>query len=337
MSRALLTVAAVAAAMAAALAAFGVPLLEGLRFIAEGSVTDAAGISRSLVRATPLLLTGLGMTVAWRSGMYNIGGEGQYVVGGLTAAALASALGKASGVAGPLPYLAASCAGGAAVAWIAGYLQVKRAIHAVISTILLNFVVLQAHDWLLQGPLKSAAGGIPQTAALPQSAMLPRLNPQLDVHAGLIVAAFAAVAVSVYLFRTPSGFRLRVAGEGPEAARAHGVDAGRARMGAMALSGALCGLAGGVDYTGLTGYVGLGFDQGWGFLGIPVALLGALHPAGVATSAVGFGALIAGCENLSRFTQAGTPVVYVVQGLAVLAVVGARAAAEARERRPADA
>jgi simple sugar transport system permease protein len=334
MTRVLLPAVAVAVALLATLAVFGVPLGEGLRLIGTGAVGSGAGVSRSLVRATPLLLVGLGMVFAWRTGMYNIGGEGQYVSGGLAGAALASLAGPA---AGPWGLLAASCVGGAAVAWVAGWLQVRRDIPAVISTILLNFIVLQLQDWLLLGPLQEAKRQIPQTDRLPEPAMLVRFDPRLDLHAGVLVAAGVSLCAWAFLFRTHSGFRMRVSGEGPAAARAHGIDAGPTRIAAMAVSGALCGLAGGIDYAGLTGYVGTGFDQGWGFLGIPVALLGGLHPLGVVASAAGFGAMIAGCENLARFTDAGTPIVYVVQGTAVLAIVAGRALAARRGKGAARA
>lgn len=331
MIRWVLPAAAVALALLASLAAVGVPLGEGLRTIALGAAGSEAGLARSLVRATPLLLVGLGMAFAWRSGMYNIGGEGQYVSGGLAGAAIAQAWAPAA----PWGVLAASVLGGAALAWAAGWLQVRRAIPAVISTILLNFAVLQGQEWLLQGPLQESKRQIPQTERLDPAQMLARFDPRLDLHAGVWVALAAAGLSWLLLFRTHAGFRIRAAGANPAAARAHRIDADRSRLLAMALSGGLCGLAGGVDYAGLTGYVGTGFDQGWGFLGIPVALLGGLHPAGIVASALGFGALIAGCENLARFSSAGTPIVYVVQGAAVLAVVGGQALASRRPRRPA--
>lgn len=307
-------------ALVATLFVFQVPLGEGLRLIGQGAVFTEAGWTRSLVRATPLVFIGLGMAVAWRAGMYNIGGEGQYVMGGLAGAAAAKFLGPVA-VGSPAVPLAAACLGGGMLAWLAGVLQVRRGIPVVISTILLNFMVLPLHEWLLQGPLQEAKRQIPQTDRLPETAMLVRFDPKFDLHAGIYLAVAAVVGVAVFLYRTPAGFRLRVVGESPRAARAHRIPADRVRVGAMALSGALCGLAGGVDLTGLIGYVGTGFDQGWGFLGIPVALLGALDPIGVFVSALCFGVLVAGCENLARFANVGSPIVYVVQAAAVLVAV----------------
>lgn len=308
-------------ALIVTLLVFRVPIGEGLRLIGQGALFTEAGWTRSAVRSTPLVFIGLGMAVSWRAGMYNIGGEGQYVLGGLTAAASVSVLGGAATWSPVVPILAA-CAGGGLLAGLAGVLQVWRGIPVVISTILLNFMVLPLQEWLLQGPLQEAKGQIPQTDRLPDSAMLTRFDPRFDLHAGVFVAVLAVLAMAVFLYRTPAGFRLRVVGLGPRAARAHGISGDRVRIWAMVLSGSLCGLAGGVDLTGLTGYVGTGFDQGWGFMGIPVALLGALDPVGVFLAAVYFGVLVAGCENLARFADVGSPIVYVVQAVAVLVAVG---------------
>jgi simple sugar transport system permease protein len=154
--------------------------------------------------------------------------------------------------------------------------------------------------------------------------MLLRFDRQTDFHCGFFVAVGALLVVHVVLFLTKGGFKLRLVGENPRAARANKIPAGRFQIGAMLLSGALCGLAGGIEYTGISGQVGSGLSQQWGFLGIPVALLAGLHPLGVGMSGLAFGALFAGSENLSRFTSAGTTIVYVIQAVAVLAFVGFR-------------
>lgn len=320
-ARIALVMALLSVALVTTLLVFGVPLGEGLRLIGQGSLLTDAGWTRSLVRATPLVFIGLGMAVAWRAGMYNIGGEGQYVLGGLAGATSVKFLGLAA-TSSPVVPILAGCMGGGALAWLAGVLQVKRGIPVVISTILLNFMVLPLQEWLLQGPLQEAKRQIPQTDRLPDSAMLVRFDPKFDLHAGIFIALAVAIAMAVYLYLTPAGFRLRVVGAGPRAARAHRISSDRVRVGAMVLSGALCGLAGGVDLTGLIGYVGTGFDQGWGFMGIPVALLGGLEPLGVLLAALYFGALVAGCENLARFADVGSPIVYVVQAMAVLVAIG---------------
>lgn len=312
------------------LAAFGLPVGESLAYIWDGALGDKFGRARTLVRATPLVLCGLGIVIAWRARMYNIGGEGQYILGGVCGAWAASLFSVAPGLQTVLILVFAS-AGGALFAGLAGWLHVKRGVQVVISTILLNFVALQVLSYAVSGPLQETSEKLPQTDRLPDAVMLTRFDPQSDLHSGVFIALAAVVLLAVFLFVTKSGFKLRLAGENPEAARIAGVDVGRTQISAMLISGALCGLAGGVDYVGFIGHVGLGFPQNWGFLSIPVALLGALHPAGVLASGVFFGGLFAGSENLARYSTVGGTVVYVMQAVAMLAYVGFKAWSDGRK------
>lgn len=309
-------------ALVSTLALFGLPVLDSLRLLYEGALGDKFGISRTLAKATPLLLTGVGMVIAWRAGMYNIGGEGQLIVGAIGAAAVASALaGRIPGAALNPILLVVAMATGALWSGIAGWLQIARGVPAVISTILLNFVAIQLLAWVVQAPLRRSTGGLPQTEPLPGDAMLLKFDRQLDLHFGIVIALIVVVLAALYLYGTRSGFRLRLVGASASVARANRIPSNRVAVGSMMLSGALCGLAGAVEYTGITGMLGIGFPQGWGFLAIPVALVGGLHPIGVLFSGLYFGALFAGSENLARFTASGTTLIYVIQAVAVLAVV----------------
>jgi simple sugar transport system permease protein len=304
---------------------FGVPVWEGFRLIAEGAGADKFAWSRTAVKTTPLLLTGLGMIVAWRGGMYNIGGEGQFIVGGLFSAALAEVVHAAGSPWLLIPaMILISVAGGACWAWLAGWLFVRRGVDVVISTILLNFVAIQLLAWAVTGPLRQKQDATPLTRLLPDELLLPRWSRQMDLHAGTLLALAASLGVAVFLYRTKAGFNLRLVGESARVARANRIDAGKVRLQAIMLSGALCGLAGGIEYLGLARQLGTGFSQNWGFLGIPVALLSGLDPIAAMLSAGLFGALFAGSENLARFTSAGSTLIYIVQAAAVLAVVGMR-------------
>lgn len=313
--------------------AFGLPVLDSLRDLWIGGFGDRFGRARTLVRATPLVLCALGIVVAWRAKMYNIGGEGQYVVGGLCGAWVAKALmGLSGALLNPLVLIGA-CLGGAAYAGLAGWLQVKRGVQVVISTILLNFIALRALGYAVTGPLQQSSRQTPATDALPNDAMLARFDAQSDLHAGVFIALLAALAVYVFLFYTRQGFHLRLVGENSDAARVARVPVARVQLWSMAVSGGLCGLAGGVDYAGFIGQVGLGFSQDWGFLSIPVALIGGLHPLGVLLSGVFFGGLFAGSENLAMFNTLGGTVVYVIQATAVLGFVGLKSWTDARAVR----
>jgi simple sugar transport system permease protein len=183
-------------------------------------------------------------------------------------------------------------------------------------------VAVQFLQWASQGPLRDPKGTAPQTATLPDAVMLLKFSPRTDLHSGVFLSLIAAVAVFVYLRMTVGGLRLRIVGENPRVARAAGFDSNAVQLKAMMLSGALCGLAGGVQYVGISGVIDGGFAQNWGFLGIPVALLGGLDPLGVVFSALMFGALFAGTQSLSRSVQGGDLLIFVVQGVAVLAFVG---------------
>lgn len=311
------------------LVVFRLPVAESLKMLVLGAFGDKFAASRTFVKTTPLLLTGLGMVVAWRGGMYNIGGEGQFIMGGIFGAALAKII--VFGVhpwpawLGIVAILIACAVGGASWAWLAGWLFVRRGVAVVISTILLNFVALQILGYVASGPLQQQKHEVPLTDTLPDSSMLPKFSSQMDLHLGVFIPLLAAIGVFVYLYRTRSGFRLRLVGENPAMARSNRMDAGKIQLQAMMVSGSLCGLAGGVEYVGLAGQLGSDFSQQWGFLGIPVALLGALHPLACVGSAVFFGALFAGSENLARFTSAGATLVYVIQAVAVLGYVGIKA------------
>lgn len=310
------------------LAAFGLPVVASLKLLAVGAVGDKFGLSRTAIKTTPLLLAGLGMVVAWRGGLYNIGGEGQFLMGGLGGALIAKLLFRFTAAPSALvttSIMLGALAGGALWASLAGWLYVKRGVNVVISTILFNFIALQLLGWAVSGPLQESKRQLPLTDLLPDALMLYRPNRQMDLHSGVLLAMLAAVAIHFLLYRTVFGFKLRLVGANQRAARANRINAGAVQVWTMALSGALCGLAGGVEYAGIAGQLGTGFSQGWGFLAIPVALLGNLHPLATIGSALFFGAVFAGSENLARFTPAGTTLIYVVQGAAVLGLVAMNA------------
>jgi ABC-type uncharacterized transport system permease subunit len=330
MRRGLTTVAGLVLILVLTLAVFGLPVGQSLGLLVHGALGDQLAITRTLVKSIPLVIAAMGIIVAWRAGMYNIGGEGQFVMGGLAAATLGKWLmvGSLPGWLGLIGMLALSLAGGAAWGWIAGWLKVKRGVEVVISTILLNFVAIQVLEWAVAGPLRDPKGGVPMTTPLPDSLMLTRFSRQTDLHAGIFVALLAVVVIYIFLYLSGAGFQTRLVGEGERAARANRINGGKVKTNAMLISGALCGLAGGVEYLGMSGQLGKSFAQGWGFLAIPVALLGGLQPFWVALSALYFAALLAGSRNLAGFTAQGTTMVYIIQAAAVLGLVAMRAYAD---------
>ncbi|MBS1707530.1 MAG: ABC transporter permease [Armatimonadetes bacterium] len=308
--------------LALTFAAFGLDVGKSLALVAQGAFDPAYGWPTTLTRATPLCLTALGVAVAWRAGTYNIGGEGQYLVGALAAAACAAGLGGASPALWAPVLLLGGVAGGAAWASLATWAWLKRGVQLVVSTILLNFIAVELVAFTVRGPLQEPTHARPMTAALPNSAMLLQLVRGTSLHTGVFVALVAVVAVWVFVAYTRQGLVLRIVGANPRLARTERLPVSKSQFLAMAISGGLCGLAGAVEFSGVTGRLSDGFSQNWGFLAIPVALLGGLEPLWVGVSALYFGALFAGTENLTRYTPIGNTVVPVVQATAVLAFLG---------------
>ena len=314
-----LLVALIASALIIALA--GASPLLALSALAEGAFGSADGWSEVGVRSCPLLLAGLAVTIAFRAGMWNIGAEGQLLVGAAAVAWLGTRVGALPGwLAVPL-VLAAAALGGAVWAAIAALLRAARQVDEVISTIMLNFIALGMIGYLVHGPLMEAAGTYPQTDAIAAAARLPRLFAGYRLHAGLALALGAAGLAYVLLFRTVFGYEMRTTGLNPVAARLAGFRITRALVGALMISGALAGLAGGIEVSAITFRLYEQFSPGYGFTAIAVALLGRLHPAGVIVAAVFFGALDAGSMAMQRSAGVSSVLVSVIQAAVIFSLL----------------
>jgi ABC-type uncharacterized transport system permease subunit len=282
--------------------------------------------SATLVRAVPLIIIGLGLALAFRGGTFNIGGEGQFYAGAIAATWIGLNVGMLpSALAVPVVLSGAVLAG---VAWVAMpvLLRVRHGVLEVISTLLLNFAAEALTSLLVQGPLQESQRIYPQSDAVAESARLPVL-PGTRLHGGLLLALAGALLLHWIFRRTLWGFRLRAVGLGPRAAEVAGrIDSRRAAALALVLSGAVAGLAGGVEVAGVSYALFQNLSPGYGFTAIAVALLGRLHPLGVLLAGLLFGALEAGAGAMQR--DAGVPAVavYVVEAVVILAVLLAEAA-----------
>jgi len=277
--------------------------------------------SATLVRAIPLIVIGLGLALSFRAGAFNIGAEGQFYAGAIAATWLGLHAGAL-----PWPLAAAVVLSGAFLAgalWVAVpvLLRLRYGVLEVISTLLLNFVAEAATSLVVQGPLQESQGIYPQSDAIAASARLPLL-PGTRLHAGVLLALAGAVVLRHLFARTVWGFQLRAVGLGPRAAEISGrIDSRRMAAAALALSGAIAGLAGGVEVAGVSYALFQNLSPGYGFTAIAVALLGRLHPLGVVLAGVLFGALEAGAGAMQR--EAGVPAVavYVVEAVVILVVL----------------
>ena len=325
----LLVVAAIAGATALLLLAGGYPVDSGLTALWSGSFGSwYAFTSATLVRAAPLLLTGTAVALAFRAGVLNIGAEGQLLVGAAAGAAVALTIGAggSSASAGLALALLASAMGGAVWAGVAALLRTRCGVLEVISTIMLNFVALHLVSYLVRGPLQEPTGVYPQSATIADAFLLPRMLGAGRLHAGLLLALGFAGAAGWALRRTAAGFRLVATGESPSAAAsAGGIDVRATTMGAFLVTGALAGVAGGVEVLGVTFALYENISPGYGYTAIAVALLARLDPWRVIATAVLFGALEAGAGAMQRDAGVPSTLVSVIEAALILAVVSVQA------------
>jgi ABC-type uncharacterized transport system permease subunit len=288
--------------------------------------SEYAFFSGTLVRATPLILTGLAVAVAFTAGVMNIGAEGQLLAGGTAATVIGLVVGgTARWFALPIALIGGVLAG-AAWASVPGWLRRKFGVLEVISTIMMNFVALYLVGYLVRGPLQEPLRIYPQSPPIPEVAQLPLLG-ETRLHIGFGLAIICAATAWWVLRATAAGFRVRVIGASPDAARSAGlVDVAATTFRAFLVSGGLAGLAGAVEVTGVTYSLYENLSPGYGYTAIAVALVGALNPLSTAVSGVFFGALQAGAAAMQR--DAGVPSVLatVVEASLILLVLAASVA-----------
>jgi simple sugar transport system permease protein len=285
-----------------------------------GAFGSPDGLSEVAVKACPLLLAGLAVAVSFQAGVWNIGAEGLLLMGALAMAAFGTRAGTLPAWLGLSASLGFAALAGAAWAGIAGQLKVRRNVNEVISTVMLNFVAGGLIGYLVQGPLMEAGGAYPQTDAIVPGLWMPRLAPY-RVHLGLLIALLAAAAIHFLLYRTVAGYEMRAAGLNADAARLAGINVRHRLLLALMLSGALAGLAGGIEVSAVTRRIYERFSPGWGFTAIAVGLLGRLSPAGVVVAAFFFGALDAGSNAMQRAAGVSSVLVSVIQATVIFFLV----------------
>jgi simple sugar transport system permease protein len=316
-------IAALVIGMFALLAATGFDVRRAMTALVTGSLGSWYAIgSGTLVRATPLILTGLAVAVAFRAGVFNIGAEGQFIVGAAAATATALVF-RSLPAAVMIPFVLAAGAGaGGGWAWIAGILRIRFHVLEVISTIMLNFVAVYLVSYLVRGPMQEPAHIYPQTQTIATAAQLPRFGASTRLHIGFLIAVCACVVAWWVIRFTAGGFRLRVVGANPHAARSAGqIDTQRVTMRAFLVSGALAGLAGAIEVSGVTFALYENISPGYGYTAIAVALLARLNPAAVLATGILFGALEVGATAMQRDAGVPSVVVSVVEAGIVLALV----------------
>ncbi|MCG3142558.1 MAG: hypothetical protein HDKAJFGB_04055 [Anaerolineae bacterium] len=310
----------------------------------QGAFGSPNALADSLVKAGPLLFVGVGICIAYRGGVINIGGEGQIVMGALATTMIVLTFSNLPGLLLIPLALIAGFIGGGFWGGIAGFLKARFNVNEVLSTVMLNAIAVQFMTFLLNGvwidpTTLDNAIRIPQTQRFPLWADLPRLTPT-RLHAGILLGIAVAVLAYILLWRTTIGYRIRAVGFNTVASKYAGIGVGRYQILAITLSGALAGLGGAVEVLAVnhrlfTDGSATGFTGSAGFNGIVVALFGGLHPLGVIPASFLFGALLTGANSLQRTVQVPGAFVTTLDGLVVIFVVASQIWARRRATRRA--
>ncbi|MEO1018619.1 MAG: ABC transporter permease [Pseudomonadota bacterium] len=303
------------------------PAAVGLAYLSmlDGAFGSLYAVSETLTAATPLILAGLGIAIAFRCGLFNIGAEGQLLMGGIAAVFVGFALtGLPLFIHLPVALLAGAVAGGL-WAGIAGMLKARTGAHEVITTIMLNFIALRLVDFLLTNPpIQKPGRNDPISQEALPSATLPAIldwvEPHYRLNAGIFLAFLMVALVYWLLFHTKLGFEFRTVGANPQAAKTAGIEIGRTMFLSMAVAGGLAGLAGANQVLGVLGRASPGFSAGIGFDAIAVALLGRGHPVGVLLAGLLFGALEAGGRHMHGQAGIALDIVTILQALVLVFV-----------------
>jgi general nucleoside transport system permease protein len=319
------TAAAVTAALALAaipLAAAGAPVGTAFAAMAAGAAGSAFALSETLTRATPLIFTGLAAAVAFRARLFNIGAEGQLYAGALAAVAVGSGAVDAPAILLVPLILLAAAAAGSLLMLVPTLLKTRLGVDEVVTTLLLNFVVLLFVQMMLEGPLKDPmGGGWPQSAPILDEGVLPPLVERLRVHAGLILALALALGAQVLISLTVLGLKIRAVGENAAAARHAGIGVTRVAVTVGLMSGALAGLAGASEVAGLKGYLTADLSRGFGYAGIVVAMLAGLNPLGVIPAALLIAGVFVGADTMSRAVGVSNYIADLIVALALLCIL----------------
>src|SRR5690349_9531258 len=304
----------------------GAPVGETYALMFDGAFGSRFAWSETLTRATPLMLTGLSAAVAFRARLWNIGAEGQLYAGALAAVAVG---GLHGGTGFDVPtyllfpaMLAAAVLAGALLLAIPTLLRTRMGVDEVVTTLLLNFIVLLFVSLMLDGPMKDpTALGWPQSVALRDDLMLDKLIPRTRVHTGILYATGLALALAFVLRATTFGFETRAVGANARAARFVGVPVSRTMTIVALISGGLAGFAGAIEVAGRTGYVTLDMSPGYGYSGIVIAMLAGLSPIGVLVAAIFIAGVLVGADSMSRGVAVPTYIADVIVAVSLLSML----------------
>ncbi len=305
----------------------GVNPFEAYQVLVLGAFGGSRQITETILKATPLLLIALGLTIAFRAKVWNIGAEGQYHMGALLGSIVALTLPTLPAILLIPLMLIAGIIGGLLWSGLAGLLHLKRGINLIICTLMLNYIGILTVQYAARVPFRAPDGFLPESAKFVDAAQIPRLWSS-RLHVGVLIALVLVGVVYVLLWRSPLGFRLRAVGAQISVARSIGINTGQHILTALLLSGAFAGLAGVIEVSYTYTRLKQNISDSYGFTGILVALLGQMNPIGVFIAAILFSALVIGAQTLNVSLQVPAAVAGVVQSLLVLGVLAGQAIAQ---------
>lgn len=318
----LLAILAALAICAVPLAVAGAPVLEAYGLMLQGALGGRLAITETLARAAPLILTGLAAAVAFRAKLWNIGGEGQLYLGAVAAVVVGSTAWASSPYIMIPAVMLAGFAAGALLLLVPTLLKTKLGVDEVVTTLLLNFVVLLFVSLLVEGPLQDPMSmGWPQSEPIVEEATLPRLIARTRVHLGLVVALVSAALVWLLIARTRWGFEARAVGANPAAARFAGMSTGAVLIRVALLSGGLAGLAGVGEVAGARGYLTTDLSPGYGYSGIVVAMLAQLNPLGVVAAAFFIAVVFVGADSMGRALGISSYIAHLIVATSLLTML----------------
>jgi simple sugar transport system permease protein len=304
---------------AAVLYVTGYSPVEAYTAMARGAFGDVFGIGQTLMQATPIIFTSIAFLVSYKAGLFNIGAEGQFLIGAIAAAVVGIYLeGLPWIIHAPFTLIAGMVAGGL-WGFIPALLKTRFEAHEVITTMMLSYVAQFLTSYLVNYPFK-APGWVSQTVRLPASAELARILPPTQLSAGIFIAVALVAVVWFLLKRTILGYELRAIGFNPTAAENAGIKINRGVIISLVLSGAIAGLGGAVEIMGVHKRFIDGFSPGYGWDGLAVALVGGLNPVGSMLASILFGALRSGGMIMARSTGVPLDINILLQGLVILFV-----------------
>ena len=298
----------------------GAEVIEAYAVLFSSALGSTFGLSETVVKATPLVFTGLAVAVAFRAKFWNIGAEGQLLAGAMAAAFIGARQGLPAWSLVPL-MIAGGAAAGGLWAVLPAVLKLRYRVDDVVATLMLNFIMFYSMMALVDGPWKDPLSGYPDSPDIRLDAEFPILLSATRLHLGVLLAALATLGVWVLMRATTLGFAIRAVGENPRAARHGGIDILGTTLLTAAISGGLAGLAGVGEVAGLHFQVMAALSPGYGYTGIVIAMLARLNPLGVVPASLFFAAVMTGAEAMSRKTGVPVFLADVIQGTALICMI----------------